>query len=228
MLELYKKIKNNPLFNGIDDNNIYKIIGCFSAYEKKFSKGEIILSAGDVIEKIGMVTKGCVYLISEDYNGNRTIMSVLSEGDLLAESFAFKATGKKALPVSVYAETDCTLLFFDYNKILNTCANACSCHIQFIENMLALVSQKNIILNRRLVHLTKRSTKEKLLSYLYEQALLSGKNNFTIPFNRQQLADYLCVERSAMSAVMSSLKKSGKIDFNKNHFVICDFSDDNF
>ena len=218
----FEKIKNNAMFKDIKDDDIKKILNCFCAYEKKYLKGEIIISEGEIAEKIGLITRGTIHLIREDYDGNRTIITKLSENDLFAEAFAF-APCKRVLPISVYAETDCSVMFLDYKKITSTCSVSCQCHVKFIENMLSLIAEKNIMLNRRLGHLSKRTTKEKLMSYLSEQAALSGKRSFSIPFNRQQLADYLCVERSAMSAVLSELKRSGVIIFEKSKFTFPDY-----
>ena len=225
MKNIYNKIKTNALFKGISEDEANKMLNCFTSYEKKYSKGEIIFSEGDKIDIIGLITYGCVHIVREDYSGNRTIIAEIKAGSMFAEAFALASENEKILPVSIYAASDCEVLFFNYQKIVAACRNSCPCHVRFIENMLSVVSRKNIMLNRRLGHLSKRSTKEKLLSYLYEQAALFGQNSFCIPFNRQQLADYLCVERSAMSAVLSELRKSGKIDYTKNHFVLNDFSE---
>ena len=209
------------MFKDIKDDDIKKILNCFCAYEKKYLKGEIIISEGEIAEKIGLITRGTIHLIREDYDGNRTIITKLSENDLFAEAFAF-APCKRVLPISVYAETDCSVMFLDYKKITSTCSVSCQCHVKFIENMLSLIAEKNIMLNRRLGHLSKRTTKEKLMSYLSEQAALSGKRSFSIPFNRQQLADYLSLDRSALSKELGKMKKEGLLDYHKNSFVLKD------
>lgn len=220
----FEKIKTNPMFNNICENDINKILTCFGASEKSYSKGEIIILAGTAAENIGLITKGSIHLIREDYDGNRTIVAKLTEGEIFAEAFAF-AYSVKALPVTVYAETDCSVMFLNCRKITDACPVSCPCHIKFIENMLSLISEKNIMLNRRIGHLSKRTTTEKLMSYLSEQAALSGDKSFCIPFNRQQLADYLCVERSAMSAVLSKLKQDRIIDYQKNRFTFLENSE---
>lgn len=220
MTELYKKVKDNPLFFGISEEDISKMLNCFTCRERKYSAGEMIFAQGDTVTSTGLILDGCVHLVREDYNGNRTIISKIDAGDIFAESLAFAPESEKISPSGIYAASDCSVLFLDCKKILSVCKNSCRCHIRFTENMLSVISRKNLNLNRRLSHLSRRSTKEKLLSYLHEQASICGKNSFYIPFDRQQLADYLCVERSAMSAVLSELKKSRQIDFNKNFFVI--------
>lgn len=221
----FDKIKKSPIFNNISDSEIKELLECFCAYEKKFSSGETIMSEGDVVKNIGLVAEGKIHLVRMDYSGNKTIINELSDGALFAEAYAFGESSKNILPVSVYAETACTVLFFDSQKITDVCSLTCRRHVQFIKNLLFLSAESNIMLSRRLGHLSKRSTADKLMSYFYEQAFLNGSKSFTVPFNRQQLADYLCVERSAMSTVLSELKKSGKIDFCKNKFVLLDFSD---
>lgn len=153
----------------------------------------------------------------EDYYGNRTIVANVTASQLFAEAFACV---KKKMPVSVIAATDCYIMFIESSQITNICENQCDFHSSLVNNLLNIMAEKNIILNRKIEFLSQRTTKEKLLSYLTSVSKEKGCNEFDIAFNRQQLADFLGVDRSAMSFELSKLKGEGKIDYNKFHFII--------
>lgn len=214
-LEILKKV---PLFIGIDNEELFSMLDCLSATHKIYKKNELILMQGSEPTHVGIVLKGLVQISSVDLFGNRTILAHLGESGIFAESFVF--SNVKQLPVSVTSVTDCTILFVDYHKIMTVCKNTCSHHAKLIENMLMLLARKNVFLNQKLNHISKRTTREKLLSYLNEQAVMHNKKSFAIPYNRQELADYLCVDRSAMSNELSKLREEGVLEFNKNEFKL--------
>lgn len=178
----------------------------------------MILLAGDPADRVGVLLEGRAQVIREEFSGSRTILTGLNPGNLFAEAFACASGEHKTLPVTVLAVAESVVLWMDYRKILRACPAGCAFHHRLVENMLAVVADKNLMLNRRIGHLSKRSTREKLLSYLSEQAALHGSAAFSIPFDRQQLADYLCVERSAMSAVLSKLREEGVLEVERNRF----------
>ena len=213
--ELFRMI---PLFRGITDQERETMLDCLRAREQRFAADSIILLAGQPADRVGIVLEGQAQVIREEFSGNRTILTALGPGDLFAEAFACASGEHKTLPVTVLATTESVVLLMDYRKILHACPSGCSFHQKLVENMLAVVADKNLMLNRRLGHLSKRSTREKLLSYLSEQATLHNSADFHIPFDRQELADYLCVERSAMSAVLSKLRAEGFLEVERNHF----------
>lgn len=213
-----EKIKNCLLFNGITDNELELLLACLKPVTKQYAKGNTIFTAGDSVSTVGVVLSGSVQIISEDYFGNRSILTEIGENGLFAETFPFIRIEK--LPVSVLAATDCEVMFIDHKAIITSCASACGFHSKLIENMIFIIARKNQVLNRKIQHISERTTREKLLSYLSAQAKEANSREFTIPFDRQELADYLCVERSAMSNELSKLRKEGMIDFNKNKFRI--------
>ena len=150
--------------------------------------------------------------------GNRSILAKLDAGNLFGESFALAEI--KTLPVSVISTTDSELLFIECQKLATPCTNACSFHSKLIQNMLGIVSKSNISLTKKIEYSSKRTTREKLLAYLSSEAQKADNNKFSIPFNRQELADYLTVDRSAMSAELSKLRNDGFINYNKNNFEL--------
>ncbi|MEI3406190.1 MAG: Crp/Fnr family transcriptional regulator [Christensenellales bacterium] len=181
----YEKISGtlsyDPPFRGITDQEREIMLDCLRAREQRFSADSVILLAGQVADCVGIVLEGQAQVIREEFSGNRTILTALGPGDLFAEAFACASGEHKTLPVTVLAITESVVLLMDYRKILHACPSGCSFHQKLVENMLAVVADKNLMLNRRLGHLSKRSTREKLLSYLSEQATLHDSADFYIP-----------------------------------------------
>lgn len=204
------------LFSGIEGSERESLMGCLQAVKRRASKGEILLTAGDA-PQVGLLTSGAVQVIAEDPMGNRTIIGRMEAGDLFGEAFA--CAGAARLPFSVEAAADCEYLLVDIRRILVTCPNACPFHTRLIENLMQILARKNILLGAKIRHLSRRNTRDKLVSYLSEQAREAGSRSFSIPFNRQELADYLCVDRSAMSTELSRLKAEGLLNYNKNQFT---------
>lgn len=211
-------IRRVRLFRGIGEEERGGMFGCLGARVRSFAAGEAILLAGDPPDRVGVLLDGRASIVREDAAGVRTLVAGLGPGDLFAELFA--CAEAEALPVSVFAGTAAAVLFLDYRKIVRSCPSACPFHARLVENMLAVVAEKALFLNRRLGHLSRRTTREKLLSYLAEQAERAGSRTFAIPFNRQELADYLCVERSAMSAQLGKLRDEGILRFQGSRFEL--------
>lgn len=204
------------LFLGITKSEREKLMDCLQAVSKRFLRGDIILAAGEE-PAVGLVLTGAVQVIAEDPMGNRSIIGRMEQGDMFGEAFA--CAGAKKLPFSVEAALDCEILLIDVRRILVTCPAACPFHHRLIENLMAVLARKNILLGSKIRHISRRTTREKLLSYLSEQARMAQSRSFSIPFNRQELADYLCVDRSAMSAELSRLRVQGVLHFDKNRFT---------
>ena len=211
-------IKATTLFEGIGESELGSLLTCLSPRTAEYKKEQIIFWRSEGIESIGIVLSGQVQVIQYDYYGNRIILANLERGDLFGESFAYAET--KSLPVSVVASADSVLLFIDCHRLAELCTKACACHNRLIQNMLKIVSLKNISLMQRIEFTSKRTTREKLLAYLSAEAQKTGSNSFRIPFNRQELADYLSVNRSAMSLELSRLRKDGLLNFCKNKFEL--------
>lgn len=218
MENIIEILKNTGLFAGIEEKDIERLLGCLSARVVEYKKDVYILSVGDRPTEVGIVLTGSVNIIHEDYWGNRMIISKASSGELFGE--AFSCANAEKLPVSIVSAEKTSVLFIDYKKIITTCTSACVFHTSLIRNMLQIIANKNIRLTQKMRHTSHRTTREKLLSYLSEQAIAAGSGSFDIPFNRQELADYLCVDRSAMSNELSKLRNEGVLDFKKNHFIL--------
>lgn len=209
-----------PLFAKISVQDLASMLHCLGARERRYAAGESIMYAGEPAEAVGLVLAGRVQVAFTEAGGERTLITEARPGDIFAETFACAPGAHKVLPAAVTAASDSVVLLMDHQRIITVCPSACTFHSRLIENMLAVLADKNLLLNRRLGHLAKRTTREKLLSYLHEQAQLAGSTSFDIPFDRQELADYLGVERSAMSAVLSRLQAEGVLETKRNHFVL--------
>jgi len=211
-------IKQCPLFTGIENFNLSALLDCLMAARRPYRKGEFVFSAGDVVQSVGIVLSGGVHILQEDYWGNRSILAHIPPGGLFGE--AFSCAEIDSLPVSVIAVEKTEILLIDYRRIITTCSSSCVFHIALIKNMMKLLAEKNIMLTEKMEIVTHRTTRERLLAYLSAEAIKAGKSHFTIPFNRQQLADFLSVERSAMSAELSHMQSDGLIRTNRSEFEL--------
>jgi len=211
-------LKSVDLFRDIEESELQPLLSCLSAKEGHYEKGQTVFYSGESIQRFGIVLSGQVQVVQDDYYGNRSILSIIGPGSLFGESFACAEI--KTLPVSVITTTESELLFINCHKLAVPCAKACGFHSKLIQNMLAIVSMKNILLTQKFEFTSKRTTREKLLAYLSAEAKKAENSRFTIPFNRQELADYLSVERSAMSAELSKLRDDGVLKFLKNQFEL--------
>ena len=205
-----------PLFAGISPEELDALLTCLGARSLPVTKGQVILAEGEPARFVGIVLAGCVQIEKVDYYGNRSILTQAMPGQLFAESFA--CAGAAEMPVSAVATEPGQVMLIERTRITTGCSNACGFHSRLVANLLQIVSEHNIQLNQKIEITGKRTTREKLLAYLVGQAKLQGSDSFTIPFDRQALADYLQVERSAMSAEISKLRKEGRLESRKNQF----------
>jgi CRP-like cAMP-binding protein len=211
-------LNSSPLFAGIDSEGLETMLSCLGASLKVFERNETICLEGDTVTAIGLVIFGRLHLMKSDVWGNSSIVTEITPPEMFAE--AVVCSGLGIVPVSVVAKEQSKVLFLDYKRIVTTCSSACGFHSKLIRNMIVILARKNVMLSNKMEHITKRAIKDKLLSYLMEQARQKNSKAFDIPYNRQELADYLSVERSALSAEMSKLKSNGVINYRKNHFEL--------
>ena len=211
-------LKRTKLFSGVGEDDIASLLSCLGARKKEYKKGEYILREGEHISDIFILVDGKIHIQKDDYWGNRSILSVISVGEMFGEGYAAPESG--ALLNDVVAVEDSSVIFFDVKRILTTCSSACRFHNMIVQNMFFAISDKNRRLVQKLGHMSGRTTRTKLISYLSEEAKRQGSSAFTVPFNRQQLADYLCVDRSAMSNELCKMRDEGMIKFEKSRFEL--------
>ena len=218
MKDFLSVIRSSQLFSGISEDEIRSMLSCLNAETEEYPKDAFVLRAGDTSDAIGLVLSGSILIIQEDIWGNRNILSKATAGQTFAAAYAC-APGS-VLNVSVIAETPVTVMFFNVRRILSVCPSACSHHSRIIRNLLGELAEKNLRLSEKLTLMGQRTTRAKLMSYFSAEAQRTGKYEFDIPFSRQQLADYLAVERSGLSLELGKMRGEGLIDFRKNHFVL--------
>jgi CRP-like cAMP-binding protein len=206
-----------PLFHGVSENDIHSMITCLSASIKDYDKNQYILRTGDRTASIGLVLVGDVHIVKEDFWGNRSIMADIRPGELFGEAYAMSGA---PLEISAMAMESVRVMFFDSKKIARACPSSCAYHTTLIQNLLRIITKKTLFLTQKIEILSNRTTREKLLSYLSAQAVRSGSPSFEIPFNRTQLAEYLSVDRSAMTTELGRMQDEGLLDFEKNHFEL--------
>lgn len=214
-LEILQKCS---LFNHIEAENLIAILGCLDAKIESFDKKYTIFSEGHPAKYIGIMLSGSAQIIQTDYYGNRSILSGIEPSEIFAESFACAEIS--SLPVTVIANEPSEVMLIDCNHILHTCSNNCEFHQQLIFNLMKNLASKAIMFQQKVEIISKRSTREKLMTYLTFQAKKAHKDSFDIPFDRQELADYLEVNRSGLSVEISKLCREGVIKNDRKHFVL--------
>ena len=211
-------LSNTNLFRGIREEELQALLPCLNAHETRFDKDEVIYRAGDTVSEIGLVESGSVNILVNFYWGGSHIFGHVAAGQLFAETYA--AIPGKELLVDVVAAEKCEVLFLNLDKLLTTCQSGCSFHNRIIHNLIRISAGKNLALSERMMHTAPKSIRERLLSYLSEQAVEHGSAHFSIPFSRQQLADYLGVDRSALSNELSKMQRDGLLSFRKSEFTL--------
>ncbi len=216
MENIFNIVKNNQLFESINVEDFGSLMGCLSATRKVVKKNAVILKHGEKVECVYVILSGTVKIVKENLDGKENMLAKLGKGEIFAEVFA--CANIQYSPVTVTALEDSEVMLINYNKVISACPTNCIYHTVLIENMLKLMAKKNLMLQQKVEIISKRTTRERLLLYF---DMKRGKNTkFTIPFSREALADYLCVDRSAMSNELSKMQKEGIIKYHKNDFEV--------
>jgi CRP-like cAMP-binding protein len=213
-------LKKTGLFTNINNDDLSILFNCMEAMTHNVRKGQFVILEGDKLEYIGIVLSGQLNIIREYYNGSRSLLAAVTPGGVFAEALC--CAGVAESPVTVTADADSSVMLLDFSRILHTCRNSCSFHTKLIENMLSLIAKKNIMLQTRMELVSLKSVRTKVLRYLESFAPIQGKE-IAIPFNREEMADFLCVERSALSHELSRMKRDGLIEYRKNIFILLGF-----
>lgn len=210
-------LKRTRLFLGLSDDDIKAVLNCLQAKMISFKKGEYVFRQGEHMDSISLLVAGGLHIQKEDYWGNLSIINRVGVGEMFGEAYVAYGGG---LLNDVVAIEDSVVMLFDVRKIFSACASPCKYHLIVVQNMFFAIAEKNRRLVQKLGHMSNRTTRQKLMSYLSEQAAEHCSDSFTIPFNRQQLADFLAVDRSAMSSELCKMRKDGLILFSKNSFTL--------
>jgi CRP-like cAMP-binding protein len=217
MREYTNILQSVKLFKGIDAAELETMLNCIGADIKRLAKSEIILLTGNKPQHIGVVLEGQLHIVREDYDGNRSLLAAVTPGEIFAEALC--CAGVLESPFTVMMKIDSTVMLLSFARTLHTCSNSCTFHTKLIENMLELIANKNLQLQNRMEIVSLKSIRAKMLRYLESLEPMQGAE-IMIPFNREELADYLCVERSALSHELAKMKKDGLIEYKKNRFLL--------
>ncbi len=214
-LEILRKCE---LFCGIEEENLLRMLSCLGARVEFFDKKYTVMAEGSAAKYIGIVLTGSANTVQVDYYGNRSILGSITEGELFSSAFA--CAGVECMPVSIVASEPCEVMLIDCGHIMHTCANNCEFHQKLIYNLMKDMAQKVIAFHERIEITSKRTTRERLMAYLALCAKKAGADSFEIPFDRQELADYLEVDRSGLSAEISKLRAEGILESNRRRFKL--------
>ncbi len=218
MREYITILKRTKLFSGVSENEISAMLNCLQAKLFTYKKGEYVFRQGEHIDNITILIDGKLLIQSDDFWGNRSIVNAIDVGEMFGEAYITPESG--AILNDVIAVEDSAVIFFDARKVITVCPSACQFHSRVVQNIFFAISEKNRQLIQKLDHISKRSTRAKLISYLSEESKRQNRSTFTIPFNRQQLADFLSVDRSAMSNELCKMRNEGLLLFDKNRFTL--------
>ena len=211
-------LSQTQLFAGSSPSEVQAMLGCLGARERHYERGEYIHRMGDVIKTVGLVLEGSVRIENVDVWGNVSVLGTTGARGMFGEAYA--AVPDEPLMVNVVAAEECTVLFLNLAKLLSTCSHACPNHTRTSNNMTAIIARHSLALSRRIFHVAPKTMRGKVLAYLSDQAERTGSREFDIPFNRQQLADYLGVDRSALSAELSRMQHDGILRTTRSHFTL--------
>ena len=214
----FPALSQTALFRGAAPSEVEKMLGCLAADRRQYARGAHLCRTGESISSLGLMLSGSALVESTDCWGNTSVLERVGPGQVFAETYA--CIPGERLMVSVVADEPCQVLFLNVERVLRTCPNACAHHSLLIRNLLLLTARKNLNLSRKIFYTAPRTIRGRLLSYLSAQAVALGSRSFTIPFNRQQLADYLNVDRSALSNELSKMQQEGLLETKRNHFVL--------
>ena len=217
-MERSEFLATTQLFRGSNPQEIEAMLGCLAARERRYKAGARIHRMGDVITTTGVVLEGSVRIESVDRWGNISVLGVKKSGEMFGEAYA--AVPNEPLMVDVVAVEDTVVLFLNLAKMQTTCTHACPHHARISASVTAIIARQSLDLSRRILHVAPKTIRGKVLAYLSDIAERTGENEFDIPFDRQQLADYLGVDRSALSAQISGLQREGVLRCRKNRFEL--------
>jgi CRP-like cAMP-binding protein len=218
MDEVVRALEKCPLFCDIGTRDLPALLGCLLAKNSSFERNSFIFLAGEDVSSVGIVLSGGVHILQEDFWGKRTILARIEPGELFGE--AFYCAGIEKLPVSALAAERSEILTVNIIRALSPCSPSCGFHLRLITNLVRVLAMKNVMLTRKIGHITRMTIREKLMSYLSSRASQENSASFGIPFSRQELADYLSVDRSAMSSELGRMRDEGILRLKGRRFEL--------
>ena len=216
--EWINALQSSWLFRSIGNESLNIMLDCLKPKMRRCKQREIIVAYSQPFQGVGIIASGKVALTRETYSGNRIMMGILDAGDIFGEMVAF--SDHRVWPMTVIAQEDCILLFLPPDKITGTCSNICSSHSTLIMNMFQILSNRALMLNKQIEHLSARNIRGKICSYLLDIYRQTENSMLTIPMKRHELADYLNIPRPSLSREMGLMRDTGIIEFNGSIITI--------
>lgn len=204
------------LFEKVENNEVLELLKCIGIKTKVFRKNAYILKAGAKIDYLAVILGGNAVMCKTDSFGKQTIIENLKMNDIFGHNIVCCGLGKS--PVDVIAQNECEVLFLPFEKVVTPCEKVCSYHLQLIKNVMKMISKRNSLLNDKIDIIGQKTTRDKILALL--EAYSGGQKVFSIPYSREEMAKFLCVDRSAMSRELCKMRDEGILKFSKNHFEI--------
>ncbi len=213
-------ISSLPLFDGISSQDCSLLFECLGCRLRRYKKDDYILLEKELFENVGAVLEGGVRTYKEDVWGNRTLLAYMKPGDIFGENIAFMENEGERQGISFISSASTLVLFLPASRILHPCTNSCSFHHKLSRNIFKMISEKNRRFMEKIEITSRGSIREKILAYLSMEARRQGASSFRIPLSRTEMAEFLCINRSAMTRELTALKNDGLIDFDKNYFSL--------
>ena len=214
----FEFLSETDLFRGIEPNDIKDMINSFNPKTKTYAKNEVIFAVSANESKIGIVMNGSVNMVVNHPWGTQSIFGRTERGGIIGGANA--VFDKKPLICDTVAAENCEVMFFDMYTLLTIRKDSHKCHNKVIYNIMDIAAGKCLKFVTRMIHTSPKSLRERIMSYLAEQAMINGSNKFKVPFGRQQMADYLNVNRAAMCGELSKMQQERMIKFHKFDFEI--------
>lgn len=204
------------LFENIENNEVLELLKCIGIKTKVFKKNSFILKTGAKIDYLGVILEGCAEITKTDSFGRVNIVEKLKVNDIFGHNII--CLGENKSPVDIIAKDNCEILFIPFEKVVTPCDKLCSYHLQLIKNVMKMISKRNSLLNDKIDIIAQKTTRDKILALL--NTYRNGKKVFSLPYTREEMAKFLCVDRSAMSRELCRMRDEGLLKFNKNHFEL--------
>ncbi|NMA67127.1 MAG: Crp/Fnr family transcriptional regulator [Clostridiaceae bacterium] len=218
--EYLLSLKKCELFDDIEIDEIKALVSCLTPTIQKYNRNDIVVNIGDDFQSLGIILEGEASVYKETLSGNRFLLKKIEAGEMFGEIAAFAR--QKRWPAIIQANTVLTVCFIPQDRIVGRCSSLCSFHTRLITNMIGIISERALMLRKKIDYISIKTMRSKLCTFLYEHYIRNGTNMFKIPMNREQLAEFLNVSRPSMSRELSRMKEEGIIDFHLSTFKILD------
>lgn len=211
------KLNNNFLFKGVSDEKIEEIFSYIKYSEVSYNKGQILFQEGDACKNIGIIEEGSIQVERIYSSGKSIVLAKLSAGDVFGEALVISSTA--LYPATVIAKSNCKIIFINKKEIMKLCSS----NERILENFVTLLSDKVIMLNKKVKSTSLKSVKHKVVDYILEKSNVENSNVIMINESKEDIAAYLGMPRPSLSRELIKLRDENIIDFDRNSITILKF-----